>query len=349
MKSKRVEFLRRDAAADDYFEIKDPSIVRAADGTYLMFATNGISRTEPWVVGRFSAASPEGPWQELEPCNIKGVEGPEVVAPSVVLTEKDGKPLWKMYIQTSCFGADGVIALATSTDGINFTGVEEAPMTKENLPKGSTPVIGLYDVAISDVTKNGKSYDLMTFSAYREIGNGDVFVALRDKAANDEIWTQPRMSLRQEDVPFHNKPGSSQYEWGLEGAKVIQLAEDTFLMVGVCFLDKDKSQRGTRQRVFFAAASDPQGPFLPMSTPVEPTAYPEGTGENGHPDTIDLGDKIGLMYQERAGEGRDKPWHLRYAEIPKDELLRDVQARLEKEAAPEMPAKKSVNGPRFRP
>ncbi len=346
MKSKRVEFRRRDAAADDYFEIKDPSIVQAADGSFYMYATNGISRTEPWVVGRFHAATPEGPWQELEPCKIIGVEGPEVVAPSVVLTEQDGKPLWKMYIQTSCFGADGVIALATSRDGITFTGVEKTPMAKADLPKGVTPVIGLYDVAVSDVSKGGRAYECMVFSAYREVGNGDIFVALRDKAANDENWVQPRMGLRQEDVPFHNKPGSSQYEWGLEGAKVIQLAEDAFLMVGVCFLDKDKSERGTRQRVFFAAGSDPQGPFLAMSTPVEPTAYPEGKGENGHPDTIDLGDKIGLIYQERAGEGRDKPWHLRYAEITKDELLQDVRARLAQNAAP---VKKAASAPRFNP
>ena len=346
MKSKRVQFLRRDAAADAYFEIKDPSIVRESDHSYYMFASNGVARDKPWVVGRFHATSPEGPWQELEPCNIQGVEGPEVVAPSVVLTEKDGKPLWKMYIQTSCFGADGVIALATSEDGINFTGTEKPPMAKADLPVGATPVVGLYDVAVSDITKGGKAYDCMVFSAYREIGNGDVFVSLRDKTANDEAWAQPRMGLRQEDVPFHNRPGSSQYEWGLEGAKVIQLAEDAYLMVGVCFLDKDKSQRGTRQRVFFAAGADPQGPFLAMSTPVEPTAYPEGTGENGHPDTIDLGDKIGLMYQERAGEGRDKPWHLRYAEIPKAELLQQVRARLAPEPAPK---KKAVNAPRFNP
>jgi hypothetical protein len=166
---------------------------------------------------------------------------------------------------------------------------------------------------------------------------------MREKGA--DAWEKPKLALKQEDVPFHNKPGSENFEWGLEGAKVVQLADDAYLMIGVCFLDKDKAERGTRQRVFFAASATPEGPFLPMGTPIEPTPYKEGAGENGHPETIDLGAKLGILYQERAGEGADKPWHLRYAEIDKAELLKEIYARLAPPPPKAVPARGRRSGP----
>lgn len=329
MTSTRVAFRRLDNIDTGYFEIKDPSVVRAADGSYYMFASNGTEKDKPWHVGRFKADHPAGPWQELEPAVIAGVTGPEVVAPAVV-QKPDGT--WDMLIQTSCFSTTGVIAQATSADGRNFTGAPLPAMTADDVPQGDFPVLSLYDVALSDVTIGGRAFDCMTFSGYRSLGCGDVYVALREKGT--EGWEAPVLALKQEDVPFHNKPGSANYEWGLEGAKVVQLADDAFLMVGVAFLDKDLSERGTRQRVFFAASKTPGGPFTAMDTPVEPTPYPEGTGENGHPDTIDMGDKLGLLYQERAGEGEGKPWHLRYTEFDKDELVLKIRATLNPQLPP---------------
>ncbi|MEZ0224510.1 MAG: hypothetical protein ACAH83_08155 [Alphaproteobacteria bacterium] len=321
MDSRFVEIQRRDTEDGEFFQIKDPAVVKLPDGTYVLYCTLDASYMKPGLVGRFTAAAPEGPWQEEAPAELSGVSGPEVCAPAVVMEEKDGKPLFKMYIQTSCFHEDGVIAVATSTDGIHFT-AEKTVMTKDDV-RGS---VSLYDVAVSDITHGGKPAECMVFSAYREIGCGDVYISMRDKGA--AAWEQPVLALRQEDVPFHNKPGSENFEWGLEGAKVVQLADDAYLMAGVCFLDGETSARGTRQRVFFAAASSPLGPFVPMNTPIDPTPYKEGTGENGHPDIIDLGDKLGILYQERAGEGRDKPWHLRYARADKAALLKEVRARL---------------------
>lgn len=109
---------------------------------------------------------------------------------------------------------------------------------------GEHPVIGLYDVAVSEIEKGGKKYDCMTFSAYRDIGCGDVYAALREKGA--KTWQKPVLALKQEDVPFHNRPGSANFEWGLEGAKIVQLADDAYLMIGVCFLDRDEKFRDTR-------------------------------------------------------------------------------------------------------
>ncbi|HYD18569.1 MAG TPA: hypothetical protein VEF76_08835 [Patescibacteria group bacterium] len=323
MTSHRVAFRRLNDIDTGYFEIKDPSVVKAPDGSYFMFATLGTEKDKPWCVGRFKADHPGGPWQELEPTVITNIAGPEVVAPAVVLNAKGE---WEMFIQTSCFSTTGVIAQAVSLDGRNFHGAALPAMTKDDVPQGPVPVVSLYDVALSDIRLNGRDYDCMTFSGYRSLGCGDVYVSLREKGT--ECWEAPQLALKQEDVPFHNKPGTPNYEWGLEGAKVVQLADDLFLMVGVAFLDKELTERGTRQRVFFAASRTPNGPFEPMETPIDPTAYPEGTGENGHPDTIDLGDKIGLLYQERAGEGKDKPWHLRYTEFDKDDLIARMQAKL---------------------
>jgi hypothetical protein len=323
MTSHRVEFLRRKDAETDYFEIKDPSVVRLPDGSYEMYASLGTERGKPWGIGRFSAAHPGGPWQELEPAEIRGVTGAEVLAPAVTLEQRGGETLRTMYVQTTCFQENGVIACALSTDGKVFDAVAPA-MTIEKLPAGTTPSAGLYDAAVSDVTRAGKPAECLVFSSYRSIGCGDVFTALRDKGAVD--WETPKLALRQEDVPFHNKPGAKDFEWGLEGAKVVQLAEDAYLMIGVCFLGPEAGPRGTRQRVFFAAAAKPEGPYQAMETPIAPTVYPEGTGENGHPDTVDMGDKLGILYQERAGEGQ--PWHLRYTEVPKDELLLKLRAKL---------------------
>ena len=331
MPSHRVAFRRLNDIDTGYFEIKDPSVVHAPDGSYYMFASYGAEKDKPWCVGRFKADHPGGPWQELEPTVITNVPGPEVVAPAVVLN-KDGT--WDMLIQTSCFSTTGVIAQATSVDGRHFIGAPLPAMTADDVPQGDFPVLSLYDVALSDVKIGGRDYDCMTFSGYRSLGCGDVYTSLREKGTS--AWEAPVLSLKQEDVPFHNKPGSANYEWGLEGAKVVQLADDAFLMVGVAFLDKDLSERGTRQRVFFAGSKTASGPFTAMDTPVEPTAYPEGTGENGHPDTVDLGDTVGLLYQERAGEGEGKPWHLRFTEFDKDELVLKIRAALD--PAPPKPA-----------
>jgi hypothetical protein len=49
--------------------------------------------------------------------------------------------------------------------------------------------------------------------------------------------------------------------------------------------------------------------------PLEPFAHDTGQ-EKPNPDIINIGDKLALVYQERAGGTRF--WHLRYAEITGD-------------------------------
>jgi hypothetical protein len=234
-----------------------------------------------------------------------------------------------MYIQTACFSEGGVIAQAISTDGQHFYPNGPPVLTANNVPNPLHKLVGLYDVAVSDFTSNGGDYQCMTFSGYRSVGCGDIYMTMRPRNGANAAWSEPTLILDQENVPFHNPPGSKNFEWGLEGAKIMQLDEDIFLLMGVCFLDRDVKERGTRQRVFTAAARTPKGPFLPMDMPFPPVKYPHGEGENGHPELIDLGEgTLFVLYQERAGDADHFPWHLRCAELDKSSLLDAARRRI---------------------
>lgn len=338
MKSSLVNVFRQNAEDKRLIEVKDPAIVPMPDGSYMLYATvfgPGISRED--IIGRFHASHPQGPWHQLESARVHGVTGPEVCAPQVLLSEENGQLLWTMYVQTSCFEQDGHIAVAVSRDGKDFYALPTPAMTRHAINQHS--VVCLYDVSVSDIHLKGKPYECMVFSGYRHFnpvaaghdtletgimssitqnGCGDLYMSLREKDGFSSEWSTPKLILKQEDVPFHNHPASPNFEWGLEGGKIIQLEEDSFLLTGVCFLEKDIALRGTRQRVFFATAASPAGPFVSHTLPLEPTPYDVGQGENGHPDVIDLGSRLAILYQERAGVGH--PWHLRYAEISKKEV-----------------------------
>ncbi len=300
-----------------YPQLKDPSIVILPDGRYAMYATLGGSK-EPLSVGRFIAEQPAGPWRELSPVRFHNLTGPELCAPAVRL-KYDGRRnthLWEMYIQTSCFRKDGIIALATSEDGCNFFGHPAPVITRNSLEKGHAPLVGLYDAGISRITVAGKPADCLLYTGYSAIGDnpedrligvGDLYMSLRF-AEGDGAWTPGRQILSHKDVPFHNQLGYRNYEWGLEGAKLLQLAENQYLLAGVCFLEKSDEFVGHRQRVFLAAASSPFDSFVPVGEPIEPG----GSGETGHPDALITGNKLTIVHQERLGN--DSPWHLRHRE-----------------------------------
>jgi predicted GH43/DUF377 family glycosyl hydrolase len=98
------------------------------DGTWvLIFET--VSTSTPWVIGRASAATPQGPWTiDAEPIVTPGASGWDaggVQWPSVVRTD-DG---WAMYFAgfDAPQGGTGAIGLATSTDGVTWV-KREAPV-----------------------------------------------------------------------------------------------------------------------------------------------------------------------------------------------------------------------------
>jgi hypothetical protein len=308
MASRLLNVIRDEKVSASHPEIKDPDLVRLPDGGWMMLASVGSSVSQQWLVGRFAADVLTGPWQELEPVQFHGLSGPELCAPSTICRREAEGVRWRMYIQTACFSPGGEIVSAESSDGQNFYPSTDLLVTKDSIT-GDRTMVGVYDVGVTDITIGGAPYECVAFSGYRRVGSGDLFAALRSKLAPESGWTTPACILRQEAVPFHNRPDYEHHEWGLEGAKILQISETCYLLVGVCFLEKDNSFLGTRQRVFFAGSRTPTGPFTPIGTAIEPFV----TGENGHPDALIEDGQLVLIYQERLGDGQ--PWHLRHTEF----------------------------------
>lgn len=308
-----LEIVRLPTHTAAYYEIKDPSIVKKKNGDYLMFASIGNSEFQQWQIGRFIASQVQGPWQELSPVTFTNLSGPQVCAPAVRYEDTTEGELWTMYVQSCCFETDGYIALATSQDGQHFTAAEQPLLTREMLGQHREDVIGLYDAGISQVTVNNQPMHCLVFSGYRRVGCGDVYMTYAPIDTEIPSWAPPQRILSQEEVPFHNHPDYEWFEWGLEGAQIIQLIDQSYLMFGVCFLPKPDGHLGTRQRVFMAHAKSLLGPFVPLTTPLDPQPQEKGTGENGHPDAVMNGNTLNLIYQERSGQGQ--PWYLRHAQF----------------------------------
>ncbi|RVC63665.1 hypothetical protein EN759_25660, partial [Mesorhizobium sp. M00.F.Ca.ET.038.03.1.1] len=84
------------------------------------------------------------------------------------------------------------------------------------------------------------------------------------------------------------------YEWGIEGAQLVELPDGRVLLNATCFLPN--GQRGSRQRVFFAIANTIAGPY----SSIGPVLDPGGPGENGHSTVMIEGDRLTLFYQSRV-------------------------------------------------
>jgi hypothetical protein len=312
-----------------HYEIKDPSVVQIQDGTFMMYASVGNSKEQSWLVGRFAAPTLDGIWQELEPAEFHDLSGPQLCAPAVMYDLVDGKPLWTMYIQTACFEEGGVIALATSADGHHFYGQPQPLATRESTDAAANPIIGVYDVGVSTITQGTEELLCMLYSGYRRVGCGDIYISTKKKDALE--WSTGQCLITQEDVPFHNRPDYEHFEWGLEGAKLVQFADDCYLIIGVCFMPLPDGYLGTRQRVFFAVSDKPEGPYKPVGMPFIPSQE-NNRGENGHPDLLIVNDSVEIIYQERAGDGM--PWYLRSASFNMEELHSFLRDKLQESKRP---------------
>ena len=308
--------------ASRYYEIKDPTVVETRGGQYLMFASIGNSIEQHWQVGRFISDDPQNGWQELPPVKFQNISGPQLCAPAVTLDEINGKEIWTMYIQTACFEENGVIAVAYSEDGETFTGEQNPVVTKDNVQQ---TVVGVYDVGISEIKHQEQDIVCMLYSGYRKVGCGDIYMSFKSKS--ESAWSLGEKLLAQEDVPFHNHPDHKEFEWGLEGAKLIQLSDSCYIMIGVCFLPKPHSALGSRQRVFIAGSKKMNGPYTPLGLPFIPTQQLHKNGENGHPDTFLKDNNLCVIYQERDGDGQ--PWYLRFAQFDLKKLENFVNKCLE--------------------
>lgn len=292
-----------------YPELKDPSVVKVKEDFYVMFASIGSSVTQTWIVGRFISDRVDGLWQEVSPVTFHNLSGAQLCAPAVWYDAKSG--MWTMYVQDCCFNENGYIALARSEDGENFYGHPQALFNRNHVASYQPSVVGLYDAGISTVTLNNEEYLCLLFSGYRRVGCGDIFMSYRKKSATEDQWSEPQRILTQEEVPFHNHPNYEWFEWGLEGAQIIELSPESYLMIGVCFMPKPDGYLGTRQRVFYAHATSLLGPFVPLTVPFLPQEIEGKRGENGHPDAFIENGKLWVVFQERFGDGQ--PWHFRQA------------------------------------
>ncbi len=270
--------------AAPYGGLKDPCVV-AHGGVWHLFAT-GCKDGFTYDLVHATAPTPRGPWRMHAPSRVDT----EVVAPGVV---SDGTRL-HLYVQDHYNVPGGTIRHYVSDDG----GESFAPRRTVLTSRPGTGEAGLYDAHPALV--GGRRY--LVYSGFGTVGEPDLYLA---RARSwDGPWQRLGRALRHEDVPCHNPRGCPDYEWGLEGAQLVELPDGRTLLLGVCFLPA--GDVGTRQRVFLATAERPEGPYTVLGPAIEPAR-----GENGHGCAVLDGDDLQLFFQHRDGDGL--PWTISVA------------------------------------
>ena len=276
-----------------YPDVKDPCPVFDGRQWHLFGTGCGV----PHGVEVMHSIGPtlDGPWTELEPAVLVGVDDIEFpCAPGVIA---DGRR-FHMFLHHDFNILGGAVEHLVSRDG-GRTFVHHD--TALGSIAGSAEA-GVYDPDPAEI--DGDRY--LTYSAMSVIGQPDLYLARSVSGSWNGPWERLGCILRHEDVECHNQLDDDDYEWGLEGAQLTELPDGTVLLTAVCFLAG--RPRGERQRLLLAVADEPTGPF----EVVGPIITPEGgLGENGHGSTVIDGDQVRIVYQERAGDGY--PWHFRHA------------------------------------
>lgn len=289
-------------------DTKDPCPVW--DGhRWHIFGSAGSSQVERWLVLHAIADHLMGPWEELEPSVLIGVSGDHVAAPGLWF---DGAYL-HMYVQTDHAALGGTIEHLVSDDGgRTFTRLDTALESDDSVGEAT-----IYDPHPAEIA--GDRY--LVYSAGMLVGRPDIHLAVSETGSWHGPWKRLGPILRHEDVPHHNPRDFTDYEWGLEGPQLVPLPDGRVLLNAVCFLPE--GERGTRQRVFFALADSPVGPFDtlgPILTPADDDSW--ASGENGHATAFVEGQRLLLFYQAR-GTGPGARWRYGIAEFELGELTSD--------------------------
>jgi hypothetical protein len=309
-----------------YNDVKDPCPV--FDGKmWHIFGSGGDVSVEKWHVLHATAPAKEGPWTEQPTLVLEGVTGEAVAAPGVIFD--DG--LFHMFIQTDCFHLSGKIEYLTSEDGFSFkyvntslyslqvTQQEEANMltTEQVSQLEKSPLAGVYDSHPALI--HGQRY--LVYSGMSEVGRPDIYLAKSTTNTWEGPWERVRSSERKEailsheEVIHHNQKFQNNYEWGLEGAQLVELPNGWVLLNAVCFLPGGEFR--TRQRVFFAISKEVTGPYQTIGPILKPTKEGWESGENGHAAGLVQDGKFELFYQGRALTG---PWRYGIATFDIDQL-----------------------------
>ena len=262
-------------------DVKDPCPV--FDGTtWHLYGSGGTVVTETWAVYHATAPALEGPWVQ-QPLIHLPVEGSGVAAPGVIFD--DG--MMHMFIQTEFMRLGGRCEHLTSRDGFDWTWRATAfaavPGTGEE---------GIYDPHPAVV--GGRKY--LVYSGMPLTAGApqpDVYLTESESGTWFGPWRRLGKILDHDDIAHHNTRADPDYEWGLEGAQLVELADGRVMLNATCFLPS--GERGSRQRVFFAIAPRVTGPFCSLG----PVLDPAEPGENGHSTVMVSGNELTLFYQSR--------------------------------------------------
>ena len=262
-------------------DVKDPCPV--FDGIrWHMFGSGGTVTTESWKIFHAVAETLEGPWAEQAPIELP-IYGSGIAAPGVIYAHG----VFHMFIQTEFMRPHGRIEHAVSNDGFNWVVLNPVlsalPGTDEH---------GIYDPHPAEIA--GQKY--IVYSAmppFDYVPQPDIFLA--KSLSNNWFgpWERIGKILEHNDVPHHNRRDDPDYEWGIEGAQLVELPTGKILLNATCFLPSRR--RGNRQRVFFALADTVEGPYVSVG----PVLDPDQAGENGHSTVLVHDGEIILIYQSR--------------------------------------------------
>lgn len=270
-------------------DVKDPCPV--FDGVlWHMFGSGGTVTTETWKIFHATARSLEGPWTQQMPIELP-ITGSGVAAPGVIYS--DG--VFHMFIQTEFMKPNGRVEHVVSNDGFNWVVLHPVlvaiPGTDEH---------GIYDPHPAEIA--GQKYIVYSaMPAFERVPQPDVFLARSMSDSWFGPWERVGKILDHNDVPHHNRRDDPDYEWGIEGAQLVELPSGRILLNATCFLPS--GQRGNRQRVFFALADKVEGPYVSVG----PVLDPDQPGENGHSTVIVHEGEIVLIYQSRI-ESTNHRW-----------------------------------------
>lgn len=278
-------------------DTKDPCPVY--DGrVWHLYGSGGRKNYETWHMLHATAQTLEGPWIEQEPSLLPGaVYGASLAAPGVVFDFETS--LFHMFIQTDCFALHGRIEHRVSTDGHTFilrdTILESIEETQE---------AGIYDPHPAII--HGQKF--LVYSGMPTIGRPDIYLAKSATNTWDGPWLRMGEILNHSQVEHHNQHDHADYEWGLEGAQLLELPNGQVLLNAVCFLPD--GVRGTRQRVFFALSDKPEGPYRSLGPILLPSGADWESAENGHAAVVLEGRDLHLFYQARS---LTTPWRFGHA------------------------------------
>lgn len=279
-------------------DTKDPCPV--FDGTqWHIFATGWSVEAGTHVVFHMTSKDLYGPWQVEKPTTLEGVSSHQLAAPGVVWDEEAG--CFHMFIQTLFNQPNGVIEHLTSPDGKHFiyrdTILKSIPGSAES---------GIYDPHPALI--HGQKY--ITYSAFSGVGQPEIYLAKSTNNTWYGPWERLGCIVQHSDLDHHNQPGHPDYEWGLEGSQLIELPDGKVLLNAVCFLPEGTP--GTRQRVFFAVAESPAGPYYSLGPVLMPGVAAWESAENGHAAAVLYNNALHLFYQARSV---DTPWRFGHAEF----------------------------------